>query len=413
MSLLKNDGRRLEISSPSRFARPIRSGVTLIELMVALLVTLIMMAAVISAFALASGTINDGRSMMETADRQRSAAAVLKLDLQGITAPTLPFLKPEANAGYVTVIEGDIRDLGYIDPAASLKTFEKVDVVDKLKPLKQDYTQYGDTDDILIFTTRSKGEPFIPNSNVQYPSQVAEVVWACLLDLNSPKSNPKFTLYRMVRVLRPDAPGNVVKPNGDITSYTLGDLTKRENRLFHTGNFPYAVDIATLKTALQSDPKNIVLTNVVGFDVKVWDPKAPVFTAGGVALSPGDVNYNPGATGPSSLGAYVDLGYASGTKPNLSYFSGLPKDQGYPGTAKYLNTPTWDTFPTHYDYDGKATDGVKDTPGQSGGVDDVTERQYFPPYPYPLRGIQVKIRVYEPDSRQVREVTVTEQFMPD
>ena len=35
-----------------------------------------------------------------------------------------------------------------------------------------------------------------------------------------------------------------------------------------------------------------------------------------------------------------------------------------------------------------------------------------PPYPYPLRGIQVKIRVFEPDSRQVREVTVVQDFLP-
>ena len=35
-----------------------------------------------------------------------------------------------------------------------------------------------------------------------------------------------------------------------------------------------------------------------------------------------------------------------------------------------------------------------------------------PPYPVPLRGIQVKIRVFEPDSRNIREVTVTQDFLP-
>ena len=35
-----------------------------------------------------------------------------------------------------------------------------------------------------------------------------------------------------------------------------------------------------------------------------------------------------------------------------------------------------------------------------------------PPYPIPLRGIQVKIRAFEPDSRQVREVTVVQDFLP-
>ena len=41
-----------------------------------------------------------------------------------------------------------------------------------------------------------------------------------------------------------------------------------------------------------------------------------------------------------------------------------------------------------------------------------TRSSTSPPYPYPLRGIQVKIRVFEPDSRQVREVTVVQDFLP-
>jgi KaiC/GvpD/RAD55 family RecA-like ATPase len=40
------------------------------------------------------------------------------------------------------------------------------------------------------------------------------------------------------------------------------------------------------------------------------------------------------------------------------------------------------------------------------------ENETSPPYPVPLRGIQVKIRVFEPDSRQVREVTVVQDFLP-
>ncbi len=36
-----------------------------------------------------------------------------------------------------------------------------------------------------------------------------------------------------------------------------------------------------------------------------------------------------------------------------------------------------------------------------------------PPYPVPLRGLRVRIRCYEPDARDVREVTVTESFVPE
>ena len=47
------------------------------------------------------------------------------------------------------------------------------------------------------------------------------------------------------------------------------------------------------------------------------------------------------------------------------------------------------------------------------GVDDAMERETMPPYTDALRGLQIKIRVYEPDSRQVRQVTVVSDFTPE
>jgi hypothetical protein len=53
-----------------------------------------------------------------------------------------------------------------------------------------------------------------------------------------------------------------------------------------------------------------------------------------------------------------------------------------------------------YDGDG---DGVFEDPG---------EAETLPPYPYPLRGIEVRIRCYEPSTSQVRQVTVRHTFVP-
>ena len=47
------------------------------------------------------------------------------------------------------------------------------------------------------------------------------------------------------------------------------------------------------------------------------------------------------------------------------------------------------------------------------GVDDIGERETVPPYDRPLRGIQVLVRVYEPDSRAIRQVRVNQHFMPE
>jgi hypothetical protein len=119
-----------------------------------------------------------------------------------------------------------------------------------------------------------------------------------------------------------------------------------------------------------------------------------------------------------SFGAYVDLGYAPG------YTAAAANPQPHFNT---LGNPlsglarTYDTWSFHYEHDGldqdgdglidEATDGV-DNNGL-GGVDDVTELEAPPPYPFPLRGIQVKIRTFEPDSRQVREVSVVHTFLPN
>ena len=37
----------------------------------------------------------------------------------------------------------------------------------------------------------------------------------------------------------------------------------------------------------------------------------------------------------------------------------------------------------------------------------------LPPYSAPLRAIRVTIRVYEPSSQQVRQVTVVQDFLPE
>ena len=79
----------------------------------------------------------------------------------------------------------------------------------------------------------------------------------------------------------------------------------------------------------------------------------------------------------------------------------------------------YDTWSFHYEHDGQSqrgggsgdggTDGL-DSGGS--GVDDAGERETAPPYPIPLRGLQIKVRCYEPNSRQVREVTVVKEFSP-
>ena len=95
-----------------------------------------------------------------------------------------------------------------------------------------------------------------------------------------------------------------------------------------------------------------------------------------------------------------------------------------PGSA--ATARVYDTWSTHYEnvglpgltlaqypvggFPGRGTNGFDDD--GNGIVDDDGEKITSPPYPVPLRGIQVKIRVFEPDSRQIRELTIVQDFLP-
>lgn len=248
---------------------------------------------------------------------------------------------------------------------------------------------------------------------------------------------------------------------------------------------------------------DVVLTNVLSFDIKVWDPGCPVFqqqtqTPAGqsgsfyTALVPGDPGYttllnnfmrSPSnrSNAPVSYGAYVDMNYIGGYyginsvngRDPYMYEVGQPappRAEGYENALQQLETvlgvrannsarnvlprpkfafggdprsglnfvpirgqpvppsvapppyaSVYDTWSTHYEHDGIDTDqdGLIDE-GYDGidndnqnGIDDPLEQEAPPPYPYALRGIQIKLRVFEQTSRRVREVTIAHEFLEE
>lgn len=279
---------------------------------------------------------------------------------------------------------------------------------------------------------------------------------------------------------------------------------------------------------------DIILVNVASFDVKVWDPGAPLLQVNTGAtpqtVIPGDWGYrsalatfigDPGGkhVTPVGFGAYVDLNYMQFTDidpyayhPSATYSAGPPPypkpNRGIPAFANptsrnyeaalqrfetvalgvqannYRPLPrpkfsgpgdrrslltgilpgispaawpgklswcgslasVYDTWSTHYERDGidtdgdgvvdEGTNGVDDPenavlgattdpwgrilhlrPGSPGtyhdGIDDARERESPPPYPHALRGIQVKIRVFETDSKQIRELTLVHECLQE
>jgi hypothetical protein len=251
-----------------------------------------------------------------------------------------------------------------------------------------------------------------------------------------------------------------------------------------------------VRNVLNNNPRfanDVVLTNVIGFDVKAWDPGAPIYQyhvpATGsqpdryIAVAPGDPNYavvagmstnsknNVVAIG---YGAYVDLGYLPDNPSNWKQWTNVPNfvlaNQPRPPGApapRFNNVYGWnpgeivstnstygkavvnrlalsrvyDTWSTHYDTSPVMRQWItKSTlPDPTNGFDDFNyyfaapqgsiaagakgylygygpdhqfESVFPPPYPCPLRAIQVKIRAFEPSSRQIREVTIEQDFVP-
>jgi prepilin-type N-terminal cleavage/methylation domain-containing protein len=470
-------------------------GFTLIEMLVSLAITLIMMGAVVTLFGVISESVSGARSAIEMADRLRGAREQLQLDLQGVTATMTPPLRPEMDEGYFEIIEGPSKDdyphnYAWDDPSDSSDIYVKSQL-DKSTPPDpaSSWVLFGDTDDVLMFTTRNRRAPFLGKLNgTANESTDAEVVYFLVQDGPLIDTTPidslgtiiptrLCTLYRRVLLVSPSIgpvspTGTPIVLNNDFftnndlsvrysepsgtptfTPNTLGDLTKRENRFAHYGNpnyqtvagsHPFLMHLTLIpqvpfaavptpwpsRTSVSSFPASrpdsnafltplsgsrfgddVLLTNVLAFDVEVWDPDAPVrVTPSGVAVTPQDPGWLSGTN--VATGAYVSLGYNNAA----SKFGKINPDL-YPTTGG----PTYgfyDTWSLHYENDGLDQDGSNGADASTNGlddnanglVDDVTERDTLPPYNVSLRGIKVTIRVYEPSSQTVREAVVIQNF---
>ena len=383
-----------------------RKAVTLIEMLVAIAATLVLMLAVQQVMGILGGGLANNRATLEMMTQQASVRVKLQSDLAGHTAQALPLQDAESAGGYLEFIEGEKKDTSADWPP----------ITDSRGNTYPD-SRFADTDDIIALTVR-QGTPFIAtqgNSNDE--SYVAEVIWFLRPQNQPDPSQPAlFTLFRHVKLV-----GSIGgQGNGGSTEGELGRLTKRENRRYHNaGQLPFELSHSQLPSV--PPPVEIVLRNVLSFDVKVWDPRAPIYADPSNdkrVMAPGDPGYSTGGT-VIGRGAYVDLGYAPLLSPP-SHFSSRPNRPTR--NSNWMSTmAVWDTWPRVYERDGKDQDG-RHGPDQGyngldddgfNGVDDPGELETRPPYSHPLRGVRVTIRIYEPASQQVRQISVVQHFMPE
>ena len=421
---------------------------TLVEMLVATAVTLILMGAIAQVFGILGNGVTSSRSIIEINDQLRLVSNRLRHDLRGLTASTIPPGRADADTGYLEIVEGSASEAN----ATPVR-------------LPADATALvADCDDLLMLTTRSLEDPFLGRfESVSLESPTAEVAWFCKLAPTQLAAGPTlYTLYRRQLLISPyvgtgnfqtgnnalqfsnwadfyaqydlscHLEGTVLLPN------SLGDLTNRENRFMHMigGSFPYNPTIPNTVGSSNGEiltgtrlGEDVIMTNVIAFDIRVFDPQAPIRTSSGIAAGPGDPGYSS-ASATGAFGAYVDLGWAA-TGSTYAIGSTFPvgaalqadgmKVSNAPRSTS-LPTAVYDTWSTSYesnginddgDLDGSVDEGTNGLDDNDDGiVDDALEAETSPPYPVALRGIEIRIRVYEPSSRQVRQVTVRHTFVP-
>lgn len=397
-------------------SRAARGGLTLVEIIIAITLSAMLITSAVTVFSVMGEGIGEAQATLETADRLRSAAAQLERDLCGITVDMIP---PVMHGGYFELVEGPETT-----PASGAIATGAAGADSTV----------GDVDDFIMFTTQNYTVPFVGRVNGRtVTSNVAEVVWF-LRGTN---------LYRRVLLVKPSlsdvrnlgATGYYlnndvsvhVSGGGGLEANSLDDLTRRENRFAHDATaYPFSANWGTARLPTLGDSGNftvgqtggattvnypldfwkqpfqentnptdgnsdraredIILTNVLMFDIKVWDPAA-----------------NGGA------GAFVDLGSGNGVFKSANID---PRSQL--GGPPYV----YDTWCLGYESDGISQNPNFSENGADGfdndsmnGADDPGEWETSPPFPYPLRGIQIRIRTFEPSSLSIQEVTVGADFV--
>lgn len=442
-----------------------RLGLTLIEIMIALTMTLIVLGAMMQAFQYASVEMSKGRAMMEASNQLRGAEETLQRDLNGITVDLRPYTQSAIPSGYFEYLEGPLHDnTGAIDSRGDF---------DNAKNVLFGYL--GDIDDILAMTVRSEDRPFRGRFNGQIiESSVAEVIWFTLHNDRNGNGIIDFdesvTLYRRVLLIRPDLDLTGFISNDEFfaendvsarvegsrfVANALADLANRANRFCHDPTrFPHVLqrvidparpDLPDLVTTRVSNPEltfpsytgdDIMLNDLCAFDVKAFSSNAMVNVIPGAKRlrEQSDIGFIPRINDENNLGGFVDLGNRKddtirGVTPGD--FSGSPtnKSQTLPFDPMAELLIYYDTWTPQYEYDGIDQDGAdgidtgldndgidqgtddEDDDGEN-GVDDNGERETMPPYPKPIRGLKVTLRVIEKNSKQVRQSSIVKSAVP-
>jgi hypothetical protein len=325
---------------------------------------------------------------------------------------------------------------------------------------------FGDRDDYFACTIKSEGKAFRGRLGDEIvESHLAEVVWFTVFDSSTPQTGDVLLVRRQLLIL-PTAtipPGSTYDTflenndisvrrtaSGSLVPNSLEKLALRANRYSHELNInpgPNGVDqhlspaqseleIVPLGTRYRDD--HIMVSSIAAFDIQVFDPNAYVRVLGnGDVVEPSDFGAKNQVVAErvgtfAKLGGFVDLGKGIMTTdagvplPDPGIFGGTPGPQlpALPLTPPFNYTESvYDTGTSEYNRRFADHPGLNRVDDDSDGqIDEGDEgkilggtmyRKVVAPYDAPLRGLKFTMRVFEPNTKQVRQLTVKKSFVSE
>ena len=365
---------------PFAFRPQRRSGLTLVEILIALTMTLIVLGTMTAAFKVASEEMREGRALIELANRVRIVEDHLRTDLGSVTVEARVYDGTVEPHGYFEYVEGAIRDRDFAGTTSSFQ---------------------GDCDDVLAFTTRStdrilyrgrlKRAEIVRGGNLEFEptiaieSSLAEIVWFTTIndnedgplqpqgfDIISPSDpsadfDDSIRLHRRVLLIRPDLgtlisgvsigqANNFIRNNDvsvrlvpvsanlfNVVANSLDDLAIRANRFAHdpttfnglnAGDFPNNLTPANIQNLVASDDNSNglytpgsstqpwaalppILSDIGAFDLRAYSPTARVNDVADTIVEPSDLGYVAGAFDPDVPGSGAYVDLGYGFVPSL------------------------------------------------------------------------------------------------
>ena len=422
-----------------------RQGLSLIEIMIAMVMTLIVLGAMMAAFSYGSAEMQKGRASIELNNRLVAAEIMLRRDLDRVTVDLKPYhALPSIPKGYIEIVDGTQTD--YV--AANDATFAH----------GGNQLVFGDRDDYFACTIKSEGKAFRGRfGDMIVESHLAEVVWFTVFDESTEDPNDVLLVRRQLLIL-PEltvtaADYDVFLQNNDISVHrtpagtlvanNLTDLALRANRYSHELNLevgpsgpdqhrsPAESKLEIVELGVRYSDDHIMVSSIAAFDIQVFDPDAYVrVLENGDIVEASDIGHENHVGVVAKLGGFIDLGkgiMTTDVAPILplagaGIFGGppavLPTPFNY--TESVYDTGTSQYNRRHANHPGSNgidddSDGQIDEHGEVGtlGIAGTPYGKVIAPYDAPLRGLKFTMRVFEDKTKQVRQLTVKKSFVAE